>query len=108
MAAVDSVLSPTQADTVLSLLGMDSAVEGVTPDNLYPATIYTLDGDGVADFQQDFTAGGLSDVLDNFFTTHVEYLGLTPAQIADATTSIDGDLTNIDISDNDQQLRRMD
>ena len=80
---------------------MDSAVEGVTPDNLYPATIYTLDGDGVADFQQDFTAGGLSDVLDNFFTTHVEYLGLTPAQIGDATTSTDGDLTNIDIADND-------
>ena len=101
VAAVDSVLSPAQADTVLSLLGMDSAVEGVTPDNLYPATIYTLDGDGVADFQQDFTAGGLSDVLDNFFTTHVEYLGLTPTQIGDATTSTDGDLTNIDIADND-------
>ena len=101
VAAVDSVLSPAQADTVLSLLGMNSAVEGVTPDDLYPATIYTLNGDGVADFQQDFTAGGLSYVLDNFFTTHAEYLGLTPTQIADATTSIDGDLTNIDISDND-------
>jgi hypothetical protein len=100
MAALDSVLGPAKADTILTLLGMDSAVEGVTPDDLYPATIYTLDGDGVADFQQDFTAGGLSDVLDNFFTTHAEYLGLTPTQIADATTSIDGDLTNIDISDN--------
>ena len=100
MAALDSVLGPAKADTILTLLGMDSAVEGVTPDDLYPATIYTLDGDGVADFQQDFTAGGLSDVLDNFFTTHAEYLGLTPTQIADATTSINGDLTNIDISDN--------
>ena len=101
MPDLDSVLGPAKADTILTLLGMDSAVEGVTPDDLYPATIYTLDGDGVADFQQDFTAGGLSDVLYNFFITHVEYLGLTPAQIADATTSIDGDLTNIDISDND-------
>ena len=101
VAAVDSVLGPAQADTILTLLGMDSAVEGVTPDDLYPATIYTLDGDGVADFQQDFTAGGLSDALYNFFITHVEYLGLTPTQIADATTSIDGDLTNIDISNND-------
>src|ERR1700723_2338326 len=40
------------------------------------------------------------DALYNLFTTHAEYLGLTPTQIADATTSIDGDLTNIDISDN--------
>ena len=72
----------------------------MTPDDLYPATIYTLDGDGVADFQQDFTAGGQLDALYNLFTTHAEYLGLTPTQIADATTSIDGDLTNIDISDN--------
>jgi hypothetical protein len=38
-------------------------------DDLYPATIYTLDGDGVADFQQDFTAGGLLDALYNLFTS---------------------------------------
>ena len=30
----------------------------------------------------------------------MEYLGLTPTQIADATTSTDGDLTYVDISDN--------
>ena len=36
----------------------------------------------------------------SFFTTHTAYLGLTPTQIADATTSINGDLTQIDISDN--------
>ena len=72
----------------------------MTPDDLYPATIYTLDGDGVADYQQDVTAGGQLDALYNLFTTHAEYLGLTPTEIANATTSIDGDLTNIDISDN--------
>ena len=83
-----------------SLPGGIGANTTVTPDDLYPATIYTLDGDGVADYQQDFTAGGQLDVLYNLFTTHAEYLGLTPTQIADATTSIDGDLTNIDISDN--------
>ena len=83
-----------------SLPGGIEANTYVTPDDLYPATIYTLDGDGVADFQQDFAAGGQLDVLYNLFTTHAEYLGLTPTQIADATTSIDGDLTNIDISDN--------
>jgi hypothetical protein len=83
-----------------SLPGGIGANTNVTPDDLYPATIYTLDGDGVADYQQDVTAGGQLDALYNLFTTHAEYLGLTPTQIADATTSIDGDLTNIDISDN--------
>jgi PE-PPE domain len=99
-AALDSALGSTEADKILAFLGQDSALAAVTPDDLYPATIYTLDGDGVADFQQDFTAGGLHDALHNLFTTHAEYLGLTPTQIADASTSIDGDLTNIDISDN--------
>ena len=83
-----------------SLPGGIGANTNVTPDDLYPATIYTLDGDGVADYQQDFTAGGELDALYNLFTTHAEYLGLTPTEIANATTSIDGDLTNIDISDN--------
>jgi hypothetical protein len=83
-----------------SLPGGIEANTYVTPDDLYPATIYTLDGDGVADYQQDFTAGGQLDALYNLFTTHAEYLGLTPTEIANATTSIDGDLTNIDISDN--------
>ncbi len=83
-----------------SLPGGIEANTNVTPDDLYPATIYTLDGDGVADFQQDFTAGGLLDALYNLFTTHAEYLGLTPTQIADATTSTNGDLTLVDISDN--------
>ena len=35
---------------------------------------------------------------------HADYLGLTPTQIADATTSTDVDLTNIDISDNINSL----
>jgi PE-PPE domain len=83
-----------------SLPGGSGANTDVTPDDLYPATIYTLDGDGVADYQQDVTAGGQLDALYNLFTTHAEYLGLTPTEIANATTSIDGDLTNIDISDN--------
>ena len=98
--ALDSVVGSSEANTILTALGLDGAPTIVTPDDLYPATIYTLDGDGVADFQQDFTAGGFGDELYNFFTTHAEYLGLTPTQIADATTSLDGDLTQIDISDN--------
>jgi len=83
-----------------SLPGGIEANTTVTPDDLYPATIYTLDGDGIADYQQDIAAGGQLDALYNMLTTHAEYLGLTPTQIADATTSTDGNLTNIDISDN--------
>jgi hypothetical protein len=105
MPDLDSLYGSSEANTILTDLGLSdsgvySVLADVTPDDLYPATIYTLDGDGVADFQQDFTAGGLQDALYNLFTTHAEYLGLTPTEIANATTSIDGNLTNIDISDN--------
>jgi hypothetical protein len=105
MPDLDTLIGTSQTNTILTDLGLSdlgvySVLANATPDDLYPATIYTLDGDGVADFQQDFTAGGLLDSLYNLFTTHAEYLGLTPTQIADATTSIDGELTNIDISDN--------
>jgi hypothetical protein len=105
MSDLSSLIGSSEANTILSDLGLSdlgvySVLANATPDDLYPATIYTLDGDGVADFQQDFNTGGLLDSLYNLFTTHAEYLGLTPTQIADATTSINGDLTNIDISDN--------
>ena len=97
---LDSIFGSSLTNTLLTDIGFDGVLGDVTPDDLYPATIYTLDGDGVADFQPDFTAGGLLDPLVNLFTTHVEYLGLTPTQVADATTSTDGDLTYVDISDN--------
>ena len=105
MPDLDSLIGSSMTNTILTDLGLSdlgvySVLANATPDDLYPATIYTLDGDGVADYQQDITAGGPRDALYNLFTTHAEYLGLTPTQIADATTSIDGDLTNIDISDN--------
>ena len=67
---------------------------------IYPTTIYTLDGDGVADFQPDFTAGGLLATRYGLFVPHVEYLGLTPTEIADATTTVDNLITNVDIPDN--------
>ena len=43
----------------------------------------------------------------DLFVQHVEYLGLTPTQIADATTSTNGDLTLVDISDNINNARRV-
>jgi hypothetical protein len=99
MAALDSVLGPAKVDSILTLLGMDSAAEGVTPDDLYPATIYSLATDPVANFQQVFEAKGLDGALGDIFGPHVEYLGLTPAEIANSTTSTDGDLTFVNISD---------
>jgi hypothetical protein len=97
---LDTIFGSSLTNTILTDIGFDGVLGNLTPDNLYPATIYTLDGDGVADFQQDFTAGGLLDPLVNLFTTHVEYLGLTPTEVADATTSTDGELTYVDISHN--------
>jgi PE-PPE domain len=96
---LDSLLGPTLTNTLVTDFGLNGILGNVTPDDLYPATIYTLDGDGFADFQQDFTAGGLPDVVAGVFV-HADYLGLTPTQIADATTSTDGDLTLVDISNN--------
>ena len=65
---------------------------GDTPDDLYQTTVYTIDTDGVADWQEDWNAalaadnGNTLDALGSgiyhFFTTHVEYLGLTPAEVA--------------------------
>jgi hypothetical protein len=97
---LDTIFGSSLTNTMLTDLGIDGVLGNLTPDDLYPATIYTLAGDGVADFQQDFTAGGLLDPLAGLFIQHVEYLGLTPTQVADATTSTDGDLTYVDISDN--------
>jgi len=97
---MDTIFGSSLTNTILTDLGFDGVLGNVTPDDLYPATIYSLDGDGVANFQQDFTAGGLLDPLVSVFTTHVEYLGLTSTEVADATTSTDGDLTYVDISNN--------
>jgi PE-PPE domain len=95
-----SLLGPSLTNDVLNFFDLDSVVGNVTPDNLYPATIYTVDGDAFADFQQDWASGGPLAVLAGI-SQHADYLGLTPDQIADATTTTDGDLTLVDISSND-------
>jgi hypothetical protein len=100
-ADMDSTLGASTTNYLLNLLDMNSVLGNVTPDDLYPATIYSLDTDPVANFQQVFDTQGLWGALLDIFGPHVEYLGLTPAQIADATTSTDGDLTLVDISDSD-------
>ncbi len=81
---------------------------GYTPDDLYPTTVYTIDTDGVADWQEDWNAvlagGGspleaLGNGLYHFVTTHVEYLGLTPAEIASGVAATTGLTTTITIPD---------
>jgi hypothetical protein len=100
-ADMDSTLGASTTNYLLNLLDMNSVLGNVTPDDLYPATIYSLETDPVANFQQVFDSQGLWGALLDIFGPHVEYLGLTPTQIADATTSTDGDLTLVDISDSD-------
>jgi hypothetical protein len=100
VADMDSVLGSSLTNTLLTDLGFDGVLGNVTPDDLYPTTIYSLDGDGVAQFQQDFESGGLLGTIEGLFVQHVEYLGLTPDEVANATTSIDDLITNVDISDN--------
>jgi hypothetical protein len=97
---LDGIFGTSLTNTLLTDFGFDGVLGNVTPDDIYPTTIYTLDGDGVADFQPDFNSGGLLATIYGLFVTHVEYLGLTPAELADATTTVDNLITNIDIPDN--------
>jgi hypothetical protein len=99
VADLDGIFGTNLTNTILTDLGFDGVLGNVTPDDIYPTTIFTLDGDGVADFQQDFNEGGLLEPLLKLFTTHVEYLGLTPTEIADATITVDHLITNFEIPD---------
>jgi hypothetical protein len=114
-ADLDAWLGPSTANALINALDLHNALDLksvlglMTPDDLYPATIYTLDTDGAADWQEDYDAGGMNaggflDSIVHVIFQHVEYLGLTPLEIADATTLTDGDLTYIDISDNINNL----
>jgi PE-PPE domain-containing protein len=102
-ADMEATLGTSEANDLLNLFGLNvpGVVGTVTPNDLYPATIYDLPGDPVANFQQSFEANGLWGALGDIFYQHVWYLGLTPAQVADATTSTDGLLTFVNISASD-------
>ncbi|HXO47040.1 MAG TPA: PE-PPE domain-containing protein, partial [Mycobacterium sp.] len=103
----------TLTDDVLTAINEDQfapggSLAGLTPDDLYPTTIYTIDTDGVADWQEDWNAvlaagGSPLDALGNglyhFFTTHVEYLGLTPEEVASGVATTTGLTTTITIPD---------
>jgi hypothetical protein len=96
-ADMDATLGANATNYLLNLFQITSVLGNVTPDDLYPTTIYSLPGDPVSNFQGVFETKGLWGALLDILGPHVEYLGLTPAQVADATTSTDGDLTYVDI-----------
>lgn len=91
------------------LLNGAGTLNGVTPNDLYPTTVYTIDTDGIADWQEDWDAalaqdngntwGALGSAVYHFLTTHVEYLGLTPAEVAAGTSTVDGLTTTYLIPD---------
>ncbi len=98
---MDALFGSSVTNTLLTNLGFDGVLGNLTPDDLYPATIYSLVTDPVPYFQDVFETKGLLGALLDVFGPHVEYLGLTPTQVADATTVIDGDLTLVNIADGD-------
>jgi hypothetical protein len=57
--------------------GAGEVLGATTPDNLYPTQVYGLSGDGWANYD-----GGANDL--GMYSDHLEYLGLTPTEIASA------------------------
>jgi hypothetical protein len=71
-------------EEILTLLGDSNLIDSTTPDNLYPTDVYTLRGDGWADWDNGANLLGM-------ISTHLEYFGLTAQDIASATlTNVDG------------------
>jgi hypothetical protein len=104
----------TFTDQLLTAINEDQfapggLLAGDTPNDLYPTTIYDINTDGVSDWQEDWNAAlaadngnpwaALGNGLYHFFTTHVEYLGLTPEEIASGVATTDGLTTTITIPD---------
>ncbi|WP_409435039.1 PE-PPE domain-containing protein [Mycobacterium sp. SMC-14] len=100
-AAVEALLGPDLTVYLLNLFGMTDVLGVETPNDLYSATIYGLPGDPVSNFAGVYASEGLWGALLDVVGPHVWYLGLTPEQVADATITVDGSLTYVDISDTD-------
>lgn len=100
-AAMQTTLGPDLTSYVLNLFGMTDVLGNLTPNDLYAATIYGLPGDPVSNFADVFDEKGLLGAMLDILWPHVWYLGLTPEQVADATTTVDGALTYVNIDDTD-------
>ncbi|MEB3019786.1 PE-PPE domain-containing protein [[Mycobacterium] crassicus] len=100
-AAMDATLGTEMTDWLLTTFGITEILGSLTPNDLYPATIYGLPGDPISNFVDVYADKGLWGALLDVLWPHVQYFGLTPEQVADATTSVDGALTYVNISDDD-------
>jgi hypothetical protein len=70
-----------------------SVLGAVTPNDLYPTDVYTLTGDGWANWDDGTNTSGM-------FSQHLAYLGLSPEEINSATSVMDPDsLTDYHIID---------
>lgn len=66
--------------------GAGDVLGATTPDNLYPTQVYSLSGDGWANYE-----GGANDL--GMYSDHLEYLGLTSQEIASAGAPITEGMT---------------
>jgi hypothetical protein len=73
----------TTGKDILDLFGWGNLIDATTPDNLYPTDVYTITGDGFAQWDNGANLGGM-------FSTHLAYLGLTPEMINSATQATEG------------------
>jgi PE-PPE domain len=78
-------LQPFAEQTLEPQLG--DVLGATTPDNLYPTDVYTLSGDGWANWNDGANILGM-------LSTHLEYLGLTEAELHSATLSLVDGMTN--------------
>lgn len=96
-----AILGPSLTSYLLNLAGTTDVLGNLTPNDLYAATIYSLPDDPIPNFLDVYASEGLWGALLSILGPHVEYFGLTPEQVADATTVVDGALTYVNIDDTD-------
>ncbi len=69
------------------IAGVGDVLGATTPDDFYPTDVYTLSGDGWANWDDGANMLGM-------LTSHIEYLGLTAADVNAATLSVVDGLTD--------------
>jgi hypothetical protein len=84
---VDSLPEWLQQPATAALAKLGDVLGATTPDNYYPTDVYTLSGDGWANWDDGANLLGM-------FSTHLEYLGLTSADVSSATLSLVDGLTD--------------
>ena len=91
---IDSLPVQDQDSTIqfLDSIGLSDLIGVSTPNDLYPADIYTIHGDAWADWPSTIGTSLWADEANVLYglLLHEVYLGLTPEEIASATSSIDG------------------